>query len=111
MENSEKAVIYIYLGKGQAFNWRIQTYVLTGTIPLCPQALDPEIISPALEGTGAVLNTAHDIGTRDQGDLGVADEDVAPRLVAIMRDGRGLEKRFTITRANFQFRYVSRSTS
>lgn len=72
-------------------------YVLTWPIPLSPQAFDPEIVPPALERPGTCLNTSHCLRARDQGHLRVADENIALCLVAVIRDGRGLEEGLAIS--------------
>lgn len=65
-------------------------------VPLGAQPLDEDVVPPALDLAGAVLDAAYAIGTGDHGHFGVPDCGVAFRgLAAIVGDGCGLEERFT----------------
>lgn len=70
-------------------------------VALGAQALDPDVVPPALEGPRARLDAPHRIRARDEGDLRVADGPVAMGLrAAIVGDCRRLEDGLAATRVS-----------
>lgn len=65
-----------------------------GVIPLGADALDPHVAPPALEGTGAALDAPHGVVAGEEGDLGVAQGEVALRRLRVVGDCGGREEGF-----------------
>lgn len=64
-------------------------------VPLGAQPLDEDVVPPALNVTGAVLDAPHGIGAGDHGYFGVADCGVAAGcLAAVVGGGGWFEERF-----------------
>ena len=61
--------------------------MLIQTIPLSPQAFDPEVVSPPLERTGACLDAPYGARARKQSNFRVTDESVVLCAMAIVGNG------------------------
>lgn len=71
--------------------------VASGAVSLHAQALDPDLVTPALQGARPLLDAAHRRRPRNKGNLGVAHRRVpVGRAPGVVRDGRRGVERFTV---------------